>query len=417
MRLWEFDRLGATTSESFNIHENGLLFVRIFLSFLLMNDEQLCFDSNLMKVDDQQFITINKDGKEKRLIITRTLSSHAACIAGRATTCWEAYSEENNLKTSLVVKDSWQDVNRSEEGELIRKATKAGVINISTYYHHETVLFNGKEDSIRSNVRNGMSTEAGSNPFSPETTTSSQTPRKRPSQIEALGPTRKRLRSRSTDAATEGDDQLTKDKIRCRIITESVGQHLRRASLYQAGILHRDISLGNILLNEDQSDGFLIDLDYAADITQLKASKSSEEKIGTKVFMAIEALAGEPNTFMHDLESFFWVLLWIGVHYTAPDTERHGVEIFEGWTYDTPSKLALSKTSLIAWEYLFQKMLSSYVTPYCGPLIPCIKELWKIVFPQGRPWYSEDLNLYTQMKTVIKDARDSLAAAEEAGAK
>ena len=279
MRLWEFDRLGATTSVAFDIHKNGPFFVKTLLSLLWMSDGQLGFDPDLMEVDGQRFVKLNRDGKEERLIITETLRAHAACIAGRATTCWKAYREGDDSKKPLVVKDSWQYVNRPEEGELIRKATAAGATNISQYYHHVTVLFNEKEDLIRSNVRNGMSTEAGSNPFtqpgffSPETTTSSkasglplvvkssqgsaspvmarssrapeltktqcvnsfgsasqqsQTSRKRPlSQIEALEPARKR--SRSIMTAREGDNRSTNDKVRRRIITQSPGKPLREA--------------------------------------------------------------------------------------------------------------------------------------------------------------------------------------------
>lgn len=180
MRLWEFDRLGATTSVAFDIHKNGPFFVKTLLSFLWMNDEQLGFDPDLMKVDGQRFVKINRDGKEERLVITKTLRDHAACIAGRATTCWKAYRQGDDSKKPLVIKVSWQYVNRPEEGELIRKATAAGVANISQYYHHETALFNGKNDYIRSNFRNSMSTEGGSNPFtqpdffSPKTTTSNK---------------------------------------------------------------------------------------------------------------------------------------------------------------------------------------------------------------------------------------------------
>ena len=267
---------------AFDIHKNGHFFVKTLLSFLWMNDEQLGFDPDLMEVDGQRFVKINRDGKEERLIITKTLRDHAACIAGRATTCWKAYRQGDDSKKPLVVKDSWQYVNRPEEGELICKATAAGVTNISQYYHHETVLFNGKKDYIRSNVRNSMSTEGGSNPFtqpdffSPETTTSSkstlskvvkssqgssslvmarssrkfhspelnkaqcassfgsasqqsQTCRKRSSsQIEALEPSRKR--SRSIMPAREGDNQLAKDRVRRRIITQSVGKPLCKAS-------------------------------------------------------------------------------------------------------------------------------------------------------------------------------------------
>lgn len=267
MRLWEFDRMGATTSVAFDIHQNGLFFVKTLLGFLWMNDEQLGFDSDLMEVNGKRFVKINRDGKEERLIITETLRNHAACIAGRATTCWKAYREGDDSKKPLVVKDSWQYINRPEEGELIRKAAAAGVTNISQYYHHETVLFNGKEDYVRSNVRNSMSTKAGSNPFTqpdflpPKTTTSqgsvmarssgafhspglsktqcassfgsvsqqSQTSRKRSSsQIKAPKPARKRRRSGM--AADKDDSRLENDRVRRRIITQSVGKTLRQAS-------------------------------------------------------------------------------------------------------------------------------------------------------------------------------------------
>ena len=87
MRLWEFDRLGATTSEAFDIHQNGLFFVKILLSFLWMNDEQLGFDPGLVEVGSQRFVEVNKDGKEERLIITETLRIHSWYVAGQAATC------------------------------------------------------------------------------------------------------------------------------------------------------------------------------------------------------------------------------------------------------------------------------------------------------------------------------------------
>ena len=40
---------------------------------------------------------------------------------------------------------------------------------------------------------------------------------------------------------------------------------------------------------------------------------------GTKVFMSIGGLLGEPQTFMQDLESVFWVLFWIYIHHDSLD--------------------------------------------------------------------------------------------------
>ena len=78
----------------------------------------------------------------------------------------------------------------------------------------------------------------------------------------------------------------------------------RHESFYQAGILHCDISIGNILLKKNENDGFLIDLDLAVNISWLKES-GAPGKTGTKDFIAIGALDGDLYTFMHDLELFF----------------------------------------------------------------------------------------------------------------
>lgn len=60
-------------------------------------------------------------------------------MVGRATTCWRAYREGDELQKPLFVKDSWQYPEREEEGELLREATEKEVVNLARYYHHETV--------------------------------------------------------------------------------------------------------------------------------------------------------------------------------------------------------------------------------------------------------------------------------------
>src|SRR3954467_2564213 len=109
-------------------------------------------------------------------------------------------------------------------------------------------------------------------------------------------------------------------------------------SLLDAKILHRDISIGNVMLNMAEDDGFLIDLDLAIKIDRESAS-GAPSKTGTKVFMAIGALYGEDHNFMHDLESFFWVLFWICVHWNGPGLSRSMTE-YESWNYEPTQKLA-----------------------------------------------------------------------------
>ncbi len=85
-------------------------------------------------------------------------------------------------------------------------------------------------------------------------------------------------------------------------------------SLYlKANILHRDVSENNtIITNPDETGGFtgmLIDLDLAKVLGSGRSG--ARHQTGTMEFMAIEVLHGIDHTYRHDLESFFYVLLWI----------------------------------------------------------------------------------------------------------
>jgi len=178
-------------------------------------------------------------------------------------------------------------------------------------------------------------------------------------------------------------------------------------SLHQkAGILHRDISMNNVLVNEEDNStwpGFLIDLDLAIREKRLKSS-GALDKTGTKVFMAIGALAGETHSFMHDLESFFWVLFWICIHYTGPKGANRVVPRFENWNFLTVEELAIMKQGTISNEELFLRTMIASVTPYFQPLIPYIEELRTIVFPNDKGWKMEDEGLYERMRGVLREA-------------
>ncbi|OWT42265.1 serine/threonine-protein kinase Sgk2 [Pochonia chlamydosporia 170] len=85
-------------------------------------------------------------------------------------------------------------------------------------------------------------------------------------------------------------------------------------SLYTDGkILHRDISENNIIItNPGNADGFkgmLIDLDLAKE--EGKGPSGARHRTGTMEFMAIEVLLGISHTYRHDLEAFFYVLIWL----------------------------------------------------------------------------------------------------------
>ena len=139
------------------------------------------------------------------------------------------------------------------------------------------------------------------------------------------------------------------------------------------------------------------------DITRLEAS-GAPGKTGTKIFMAIGALLGEPHNFMHDLESFFWVLFWICIYYEGPNKERQPIKKFEDWNYDPAEEVAEGKLGVISLDR-FESNLKAYVTHYCLPLTPLMTKLWEEVFPNGRKHKYEDKMLYDRMKAILKEAR------------
>ncbi|CAK5268325.1 unnamed protein product [Mycena citricolor] len=136
---------------------------------------------------------------------------------------------------------------------------------------------------------------------------------------------------------------------------------------FEAGVLHRDVSEGNIMFAEmiglKTPRGFLVDWDYA-EFTEkgLEAfkknfgsrlhseqydsvDKSLKHITGTWPFLAIEVMQhslGQRKNFKHgshhDLESLFWLLYWMGVRHTKhhlPAGDRACTELFDSRAPET----------------------------------------------------------------------------------
>lgn len=87
---------------------------------------------------------------------------------------------------------------------------------------------------------------------------------------------------------------------------------------------------------------------------QRVGASGAKGKTGTRAFMAIGALMGEQHSFMHDLESFFWVLFWICVHYNGLGKSKV-VAKFDEWNYADTEELAKLKKG----RYLMSEILSA----------------------------------------------------------
>ncbi len=113
---------------------------------------------------------------------------------------------------------------------------------------------------------------------------------------------------------------------------------VRYESLHlKTGMLQRDVSIGNLMMNEDSENpswpAFLIDLDLAIE-EQREEPSGARGRTGTRAFMGIGVLYNEKHSFLHDLESFFWVLFWVCIHYNGPGKEGRLTE-YDCWNDET----------------------------------------------------------------------------------
>ncbi|EQK99098.1 serine/threonine-protein kinase Sgk2 [Ophiocordyceps sinensis CO18] len=406
MRVWEFDRLGGIASDKFDINTKagGQQFVTAILGFLYMDKDRLGFDPTIKTMSGgERYIEINRKGQTELLIIDKVISC-APCIAGRGTTCWKVHRKED-AKTPLVIKDSWQFTTRDEEGEMLQEATtKQDVVNVARYYHHETVRVRNLEDDVRDNVRGGLDV----------TTATTQRP------------------FLTSAEKARNENEVLPNRVHRRVVLKDYGMRIYMAgsrtallqaladcikghkSLLEAGFLHRDISMNNLMVKEDGDNtssprGFLIDLDLAVTVRRQTVS-GAQGRTGTRAFMAIGLLSGDQHSFMHDLESFFWVLFWVCIHYKGPG-EGRVYKRYDKWNYLAADELAASKIGSVAMHRNFWRDVNKDFTAYYRPLIPVVEKLREVVFPQGKSWAQEDKEnkkLYSQMRKVLKDERRKL---------
>ncbi|KAI1659446.1 hypothetical protein F4813DRAFT_401524 [Daldinia decipiens] len=431
MRVWEFDRLGCIASTQFDINKNGLQFVSTILGFLWLEDKDIGFDPTFVRFNSKRYIEINRDGTLERIVIDEVIG-RVPCVVGRATTCWKAHPERDP-STTLVIKDSWQYPERDVEGDLLCMVSKKNVCNVARYYYHETVLVDGSVDDVQHGVRKGIDITEASNyqPHDLDTRRISQISqgsiagqKRSSSQTSECLPSNKRSRSESSIKANRN---TLPNRIHRRVIVRDYGQPIYKASsrvallaalegcikghesLRNAGILHRDISINNLMINEDNNDSnpwssFLIDLDLAIREERESAS-GAKEKTGTRAFMAINVLLGEQHSFMHDLESFFWVLFWICIHYDGPGKSKVVPDLNE-WNYMSMDGLAKLKMGTVTRGGIFNRTIKKYFTPYYMPLGPYVNKLREAVFDNGQ---GEDETLYSRMRDVLCKAQQDPA--------
>ncbi len=110
--------------------------------------------------------------------------------------------------------------------------------------------------------------------------------------------------------------------------------------LWRIGVVHGDISIGNLMYDAITGKAILNDYDLL-NPGDAPSQKKGWERTGTKPFLALKFLkktdGSAKRMYRHDLESFAWCL-WCGMNESFPDKAIYGSTID---AYDSKAGLAL----------------------------------------------------------------------------
>ncbi|KAH0492118.1 hypothetical protein TgHK011_007084 [Trichoderma gracile] len=370
MENWIYDRSGPYSGAVFDIHDQPEKFIQVMCGYLMMSDEEFGLDTFITQKDQRLFVTMpvepRTNRRKRKLELDAKPIALQRAIVCRGTTCFRA-RDVGSTELDTVVKFSWTSSKRPPEADLLTKAHECGVKGLARlvgYCEEVTSISKLREGLVFGtpykfrDVPNGSGVSAShsrlhsqSMQFSSPSVGSSAS-RKRKSVAES---SRAAKRSRTNSSLRKTEDEENKlsysieapqgtslfekdqglpyDNRILRVLAispagrcvnqfrsilellEALCDAIRvHRSLYLDGkILHRDISENNIIItNPEKSDGFkgmLIDLDLAKE--EGKGPSGARHRTGTMEFMAIEVLLGTSHTYRHDLEAFFYVLIWL----------------------------------------------------------------------------------------------------------
>ncbi|PFH55760.1 hypothetical protein XA68_17659 [Ophiocordyceps unilateralis] len=355
MELWVFDRSGPYSSGLFDIHKEPDKFAKALVGYATMGDDAMGLDTFIEREGGYRYATPeDASGNGTRIRLEQLIVRQRAIVC-RGTTCYRT-------QNGHVAKFSWASDKRKPEVDHLKLAGEKGVRGLARVvaycqittiadmrkglefqkphrFRDENVHFRDLPSglgstSIASRKRKSLSHDTSDN---------------------TSGSKRQRSNSQKPKLANEFDEQLSMDETKpslyasrgeedsfenriysCLVISPAgrvisdfksireLLESLRDAimahqSLYITGnILHRDISSNNIIIIEARKPGdlkgMLIDLDLAK--VRDSGPSGAQHQTGTVQFMAVEVLRKFDHTYRHDLESFFYVLIWVCARYS-----------------------------------------------------------------------------------------------------
>ncbi|KAI0388249.1 hypothetical protein F5Y17DRAFT_251326 [Xylariaceae sp. FL0594] len=311
-----------------------------------MDNDAMGLDTFIEREGMHHYVTVSDiDSNETRIRLLRPIVRQKAIVC-RGTTCYET-------QDSNVAKFSWASDKRELEVEQLRLAETRGVKGVARVVAHRQIttiaeLREGLEFRERHKFRNEdvhfedlpsagtidtSSHKRKSSSDHRSDTSGSKKPRSNSQQSTLIQKQHsKHMISTGKPSLYDPGGDMWENRIYSCLVISPAGRVISdfrtikellgavrdairgHQSLYETGnILHRDISSNNIIITKPETaDGFngmLIDLDLAK--IRDSGPSGARHQTGTMQFMAVEVLRKTDHTYRHDLESFFYVLLWM----------------------------------------------------------------------------------------------------------
>ncbi|KAK7019863.1 hypothetical protein R3P38DRAFT_3272612 [Favolaschia claudopus] len=316
VRIWFFSRAHELVSSPINEKPASNL-VQLLLRLAFATTEQLGYDTTMSHLKDAAGSTRLKLTVGRSTYITKRLLSDrpqdGSC--GRATRVWEAYREDDPHCTSVAVKDCWMSADAVQEGTQLKELHE----KLQAISHPS--LSRPPAHYFLSVVEHGFVPTSGGVDDDTLLMTRGSTPR-------GVSPLRlKHYRIVFNEVGTTLYNIPSLSDVMRALADATRALQL----LYQLGLVHRDVSAGNIIVVDGV--GKLTDLEFMRPYRGSTPSSSADRYVGTSNFIPGEVAAGiysyasaiyrpvdgpscseDPpfryNPF-HDLESTLWIGIWI----------------------------------------------------------------------------------------------------------
>ncbi|KAH9848325.1 hypothetical protein C2E23DRAFT_438684 [Lenzites betulinus] len=340
-RLLRVDRSGLFVTKKFNYKTEGKFLMDFFWRFARLSPEErgvdttaerVSYDMPCAKIMRQKIrhapkdytrdlflqsldpawplwilaLTDERTGERRRFFVGKP-HFRSEGVAGRGTRGYVALDADNMDKPFVYLKDSWRVVHEEikKEGAVLERLNKENVLYVPTLMCHGDLGQTTKSQSLWYQYRPGVSPDAPC-------------------------PLKKHEHYRLV--VKEVGRPLTEFRDGYELVKAIACCLEAHARAYALGIIHRDISAGNILLypsgdDDDLWEGMLNDWELSKDVNNTSPVARQPDRMGTWQFMSAHALNNpeKPIAITDELESFFHVLLYIAIRFLPHNCAERNV--------------------------------------------------------------------------------------------